>query len=78
MFGRGRRREYVLESDCARELTEFFKRQIGMDLYDHVAELLKITFPETCDMWWRGKKRGADAVRQILHEQDAPKLRKKN
>ncbi len=74
VFRPGKRRQLVLEKDCATELVQFLRAETGRALLDHVGQLLMATFPETCGARWGSCARNAiddgkrlkDAVAQML------------
>ncbi len=66
IFRRGRRRTFVLESDCAESMVDFFRHETSRSLYEHVGELLKAVYPETCGKWGDRGKPLRDRVKQLL------------
>lgn len=66
VFGPGRRREFVLEAECAHDLVDFFRRETNRALYQHVAALLVATYPETCGTWGARGKSAKDRVKELL------------
>ena len=74
IFRRGKRRQLVIESQCATELVQLLRDETNRALLDHVGEILIATFPETCGQRWcayarsgtEDGKRLRDAVDQLL------------